>query len=204
MELFTRKGFLGDFTLFAQWRVERYFENPSRFPDKSVLLTFDDGYRTMMTVTLPILLTFGYPAVIFVPTAFIGIHNLFDKDVEPLEEICSWNDLLMLENNGVSIQSHGVSHRPFTDLHKAEQLEELLFSKELLESRLENKVEVFAYPYGDPGVDPKTTSDLVSRAGYKAAFLYGGGEVSVPVVDSYRVTRVAMGPDVNIENCIGK
>ena len=157
----------------------------------------------MLTVTLPILLTFGYPGVVFVPSGFIGKNNAFDNGVEPMEMICSWQDLIVLEKSGCSIQSHGVSHRPFTDLNRAELFEELLFSKELLESRLENKVEAFAFPYGDSGADPYSTSKLVSSARYRAAFLYGGGPVIFPNVDPYRITRVAMGPDTNLMNLFG-
>ena len=109
---------------------------PDTLPDRSALLTFDDGYRSILTVALPSLLRFRYPAVLFVPTDFIGGHNTFDDGIEPEEAICSWDELRELERHGVSIQSHGVTHRPFSKLELDEQKEELIRSKSRLEMRL--------------------------------------------------------------------
>src|SRR4051812_49284429 len=48
---------------------------PESLPERSVLITFDDGYRSMRTVALPLLQEFGFPAVLFVPSAFVGGQN---------------------------------------------------------------------------------------------------------------------------------
>src|SRR5229473_133549 len=56
--------------------------DPKSLPDRSALLTFDDGYQSTLTVALPWLQRFGYPAVVFVPTAYIGGINSFDLDNE--------------------------------------------------------------------------------------------------------------------------
>src|SRR5215204_3308998 len=66
---------------------------PESLPERAALLTFDDGYRSMRTVALPWLLRFGYPAVLFVPTDYIGGLNGFDTGYEPQEAICDWDDL---------------------------------------------------------------------------------------------------------------
>ena len=71
-------------------------ETPDPLPERAVLLTFDDGYRSMREVALPLLLQFGYPGVLFVPTDFIGGRNLFNADDEPEEAICDWDDLRRL------------------------------------------------------------------------------------------------------------
>jgi peptidoglycan/xylan/chitin deacetylase (PgdA/CDA1 family) len=61
---------------------------PESLPERAALLTFDDGYRSMRTVALPWLLRFGYPAVLFAPTDYIGGFNGFDTGYEPEEAIC--------------------------------------------------------------------------------------------------------------------
>src|SRR5215203_5566784 len=50
-------------------------------PERSVLITFDDGYRSNLEVAVPLLRRFGYCGVIFVPTGFIGGYNAFDADI---------------------------------------------------------------------------------------------------------------------------
>src|SRR5262249_41433636 len=63
--------------------------DPTRLPQRAALITFDDGYRCVLEVALPCLLRFGYPAVHFVPTDYIGGRNWFDQGAEPEEPICA-------------------------------------------------------------------------------------------------------------------
>jgi hypothetical protein len=66
-------------------------------------------------------LLFGFPAVAFVATGYIGGRSTFDGGVEPEEPMCDWDDLLELQRQGVSVQSHGVLHRGFSALGPAER-----------------------------------------------------------------------------------
>jgi peptidoglycan/xylan/chitin deacetylase (PgdA/CDA1 family) len=174
-------------------------ENPSSLPERSALITFDDGYRSMVTVVLPVLRGLGLPAVLFVPTDYVGGNNTFDSGAEPQEAICDWSELQELEREGVSIQAHSVSHRHFSNLSIEEQTTELLGSKAVLENRLGKPVEIFAFPYGDDGLNPGELEGELERAGYRAACLYRGGPVSFPVANPYRLPRLAMGPETNLE-----
>jgi peptidoglycan/xylan/chitin deacetylase (PgdA/CDA1 family) len=175
---------------------------PESLPRRAALLTFDDGYRSNLTKAVPWLVRFGYPAVMFVPTDFIGRRNSFDRDAEPDEAICTWEELRELERAGVSIQSHGVSHRTLSALDPSEQEVELVRSKAVLEDGLDKPVEVFCYPYGDAGRDAERTARTLQRAGYQAACLYGGGPNPVPPADSYGLARLAMGPDTNLREAL--
>lgn len=180
----------------------RGLAEPDILPERAALITFDDGYRSILDYGLPELRSFNYPAVMFVPTAFIGGHNDFDADNEPAEAICGWAELRELERCGVTVQSHAVSHRAFSGLNPAEQEQELLRSKAALEDGLGKPVEVFSYPYGDCGPEPEATRRVLERTGYRAACLYGSGPQRVPVADPYRLTRLAMGPDTDLPRCL--
>lgn len=179
----------------------RGLEEPSSLPRKAALLTFDDGYRSMRRFALPWLRRLGYPAVLFMPTRFIGRTNSFDLANEPREVMCDWDDLRDLERWGISVQSHGVSHRAFPSLDTAEQRQELLRSKRVLEKRLGKPVEVFAFPYGADGRSAEQRRRLrrvLEEVGYRAACVYGGGPRRVPITNPYRLPRLAMGPDTNL------
>jgi peptidoglycan/xylan/chitin deacetylase (PgdA/CDA1 family) len=180
----------------------RGLADPDSLPERAALITFDDGYRSFLDSGLPALRAFGFPAVMFVPTAFIGGHNDFDADNEPGEAICGWEHLRELERCGVSVQSHSVSHRAFSELNPTEQEQELLRSKAALEDGLGKPVEVFSYPYGECGPEPVAARKVVERAGYRAACLYGGRPQRMPVADPYRLARVAMGPDTDLPRCL--
>jgi peptidoglycan/xylan/chitin deacetylase (PgdA/CDA1 family) len=171
----------------------RGLAEPGTLPERAALITFDDGYRSVRDVALPWLERFGFPGVLFVPTDFVGRTNLFDAESEPEEPLCDWGELRELVRRGVAVESHGASHRTFSELTPSERTLELERSKAALEARLGQTVQLFAYPYGDDAGAPQ-----VREAGYRAAFGYGGGPISLPLEDPYRVERLAMGPDSDL------
>jgi peptidoglycan/xylan/chitin deacetylase (PgdA/CDA1 family) len=176
----------------------RGLRQPECLPSRAALLTFDDGCRQFLDVAFPCLQSFGYPAVQFLPTAFIGGRNSFDAENEPKEPIFCWNDLRTLERHGISIQSHGVTHRSFSELSVGELRDEIVRSKAVLEDGLGKPIEIFAYPSGDVGASSSVARLALRLAGYRAAFLYGGGPVGFPITDPYRLPRLAMGPDTDL------
>ena len=169
---------------------------PTQLPERAALVTFDDGHRSVRELALPLLQDFGFPAVLFMPTDFVGRTNVFDLESEPEERLCDWDDLRGLVRAGVAVQSHGASHRAFSELTPGERALELESSKAVLEAELGQAVELFSYPYGDDG---GTAPETLARAGYRAAFAYGGGPVSTPLADPYLLERLAMGPDTDLE-----
>src|SRR5262249_46686182 len=46
----------------------RGLDAPDSLPERAALITFDDGYRSLLDAAVPQLIRFGYPGVVFVPT----------------------------------------------------------------------------------------------------------------------------------------
>ena len=94
-----------------------HYVDGAPLPDGAVLITFDDGYRDNLENAAPVLHKHGYPAVQFVPLAYVG-----DRQPLPHEEhlaasgvinrTVDWEELGELERLGVRIESHGISHQP--------------------------------------------------------------------------------------------
>jgi peptidoglycan/xylan/chitin deacetylase (PgdA/CDA1 family) len=182
----------------------RGLDDADTFPERAALLTFDDAYRSMREVAIPLLRRFKYPSVLFVSTDYIGGYNTFDDGIEPREPICDWNDLQELARAGVSIQSHGASHRKLSELTLIEIEQELLRSKASLEENVGSSVETMAFPYGDHGGHWHHIEPVLEKAGYQAACLYGGGLVTFPGAERYRLPRLAMGPDTDLAGELGR
>jgi len=180
-----------DLAAFLQGLTE-----PERLPERTAFITFDDGYRSVLELALPWLESFAYPAVLFMPTDFVGGTNMFDS--EPEEPLCDWDELRELVRRGVAVQSHGESHRAFSELAPTERALELERSKAVLEAELAQPVELFAYPYGDDAGAAPDVRAALARTGYRAACLYGGGTFTFPPQDPYRLERLAMGPDTDL------
>jgi peptidoglycan/xylan/chitin deacetylase (PgdA/CDA1 family) len=184
----------------AGWRfldvsdVLRGLRDPRDLPPASALVTFDDGYRSLLERGLTVLRELKCPGVVFVPTAHVGSVNAFDQGIEePLEPLCTWDELRELEANGISVQSHGFRHLRLSSADPNLLQAEIAQSKREVEERLQKTVEVFAFPYGDGGRDPAAATRILRRCGYHAACLYGGGPVALPAVDPYRLSRLPLG-----------
>jgi peptidoglycan/xylan/chitin deacetylase (PgdA/CDA1 family) len=92
-----------------------------------------------------------------------------EKDLlkEPLNATFDWNTMAALHASGVSFGSHTFSHPILTQLPPDTVASEVITSKQCIETRLNGRCDMFAYPNGNcsPGV-----RDAVARAGYHFAF----------------------------------
>ena len=57
--------------------VLAHYRDHAPLPEGAVLITFDDGYRDNLENAAPILHRHGYPAVQFVPLAYVGDRQPF-------------------------------------------------------------------------------------------------------------------------------
>jgi peptidoglycan/xylan/chitin deacetylase (PgdA/CDA1 family) len=173
-------------------------DDPARLPEKALLLTFDDAYRSLHAAALPHLRRLGHPGVVFVPTGFVGGTSDWDRGAEPEERVCTWDELAELEASGISVQAHSCTHRTFSELTTDEIGEELVLARREIEIRLRTSVTLFAYPFGDDG-EPAQAHTPLPDSGYRAAFRYGGGAFELADADLFRLPRLALGPDSDLE-----
>jgi peptidoglycan/xylan/chitin deacetylase (PgdA/CDA1 family) len=174
-------------------------DDSATVPARSALITFDDADATLLTGGLATLERYRIPAVVFVPTDFIGATNEFDEGDQPPERICSWDELRELARHGISVQAHSASHRRLSELGDSEAYSELGRCKHVLEDHLGAAVEAFAYPFGDVGRDPRRIEQMLGELGYRAAFLYGGNcPWSLAAARRFQMARLAMGRDTDL------
>jgi peptidoglycan/xylan/chitin deacetylase (PgdA/CDA1 family) len=167
-------------------------------PEGAVLITFDDGYRDNLLNAAPVLAKHGYPAVQFVPIAYVG-----DAQPLPHERYLSahgvhnptvdWDELRELERYGVRIESHGISHKPLAELEIDEAAREIAISKLELERRLGRPVRAFSYVKGSEADYKPVHPSLVKQAGYDIAFTAVSGANS-PQSDPLQLRRYNVEP----------
>ncbi|MFQ5698533.1 MAG: polysaccharide deacetylase family protein [Myxococcota bacterium] len=133
---------------------------------RPVVLTFDDGYRSVIEHALPVLVEAGLTATLFVVTGRVGATSdwYVHKGGRRLEH-AGWDDLERALRLGFEIGSHGVEHRAIPGLSPAEAESELGRSREELIGRL-GGCDHFAYPFG--ACTPAARS-AVRKAGYRSA-----------------------------------
>jgi peptidoglycan/xylan/chitin deacetylase (PgdA/CDA1 family) len=148
----------------------------SQPPDGKVLaVTFDDAYRSVVRLALPIMTEYGLPGTVFAPTSYIGAErpmrwpgiDRWHGTPHEAELIpCSWPELEQLLEAGWEVGSHTRTHPRLPELTDGELMTELSESRRECEERLRIPCRSIAYPYG--AVD-RRVADAVAAAGYSFA-----------------------------------
>ena len=146
-------------------------DGSAKLPRHPVVLTFDDGYLDASTAVLPRLLARGQKATFFVVSGFCGR----DPSVRVLDghrQYLVWPEVRALDQAGMEIGSHTVTHRRLTGLHRAELHAEVEQSRATLQLYVSRPVEFFAYPYND---QMPWVRHVVEKAGYRGAVVGAHG-----------------------------
>ena len=143
--------------------------------ERTLAVTFDDAYRSVLDVARPILDRLGMPASVYVPTAWPerrepmawpGIDRWLGGPHEHELRCMTWAELRALADAGWDVGSHTRSHPRLPDLADDELDTELAGSRADCEAGLGRPCDSLAYPYG--AVDERVV-EAAGRAGYSYA-----------------------------------
>jgi len=116
---------------------------------RTVVLTFDDGFREVHGVVMPILAEKRLRATAYLVSAYIGgTSRWLAADGEADRPLMSWTEVRELAAAGVEIGAHGHRHLPLDLLPFEAADDEIVRSRRVLEDGLGQAVTSFAYPYG--------------------------------------------------------
>ena len=161
---------------------------------KTVVLTFDDGYRDNYTSAHPLLLKYGAKATLFL------VMDRFDRDWSTTKKAHHDSGELMrepkltdaevremLQSGAWELGAHTLTHALLPDLTDAEKREEIAGSKAELETTFGTTVASFAYPFGIFGNDDEV---LTGAVGYEFAVTTDAGISADIRADALRLKRV--------------
>lgn len=141
-----------------------FFDKNISLPTKPVIITFDDAYKDNYINAFPILKEYGYAATIFTPTGLI--QN---------PEYLTWQEIKEMSGSGlVYFGNHTWSHHSSTNSLQVMEKEIGLADSQLRENG-QNRLGVFAYPYGKSSVQAK---QVLSQMNYQLAFTTTYGNLS--------------------------
>jgi peptidoglycan/xylan/chitin deacetylase (PgdA/CDA1 family) len=134
-----------------------------QLPRRTVVLTFDDGWKSFREHAAPLLKELGFNATLFIYTDFVGSRLGL-----------SWQELRELAAEGFDIQAHSKTHGDMrrkpdepADEYARRLQAELVQPLALFQRQLGQAPRILAYPYGahDDAVVQQTR-----QSGYLAAF----------------------------------
>ncbi|MEJ2384426.1 MAG: polysaccharide deacetylase family protein [Xanthomonadales bacterium] len=139
-------------------------------PDKTVAITFDDGYRSIYDTAWPLLKARNWPFTVFINTEPHDRGN-------PL--FMSWDQLRALHAGGATIANHTVSHPHllprtpgvYDAAWEAWLRREITAAQQRIEAEIGHAGMLFAYPYGE---FDRAVRDVVNALGYAAFGQHSG------------------------------
>lgn len=129
--------------------ISQLFQNDQ---SKKIILTFDDGYKDIITNAYPILQNSGYTASVYIISDYTGRDGYLN-----------WDDIRTLKNAGWEIGSHTTNHPDLTKVSLDEARSEIVNSKSKIETEIGGTISSFCYPSGKYNSD---IEQLVQQAGY--------------------------------------
>ena len=163
--------------------VEAILARGEPIPDKAVVLTIDDGYRSVYDVAWPLLQRYQARATLFIYPDFIGGGKALN-----------WDHLREMAGSGlIEVESHGKSHASLSRLpgdhsetaYRARLQEEINAPRPLFQRELGAPPVYLSYPYGNSS---ETAADELARADFRLAATVTRGDNTV-FTDPYLLHR---------------
>ncbi len=159
-----------------------FIDYKEQLPEKSIVITFDDAWRSIFDVALPILIKYDFTATFFIYTDFIGGGKAM-----------TWKQIETLSKIGFDIQCQTKTHRNLAVPKKNESFKEyfesiemeISYPKKLLKKKLNIDCNFLAYPYGETN---NLVIALLKKHGYRAAFTFDR-KPNPFFIDKYRIYR---------------
>jgi peptidoglycan/xylan/chitin deacetylase (PgdA/CDA1 family) len=162
------------------------------YNNNTIAITFDDGYKSVVTNALPIMEKFNISATIFVLGDF---ENNYGQLRNTLPLLTS-KEIIDLKNKKFEIGFHTKTHRNLTKIDYVDLRNETFKGKMLLEQKIQHKLKYFAYPEGAYNNDVKKA---VAKSGFTFAFTVNAG-ILKQGNDKFTLQRYCIGPDSDINN----
>lgn len=156
-------------------------------PERTIALTFDDGFADVAEEALPVLERHGFRATVFVTTGVVDRRVSFPwYHGRQQPRVLGWDEIGALDREGtLRFEAHTVTHPSLVALDDAGAAHEIAESRRELSDRLDRPVTAFAYP---AGLYSDRERRLAAQAGYTAAVTCEPG-VNCSATDPFALRR---------------
>jgi len=164
-------------------QVLAFLEDGKALPERPVMITVDDGWRSNIDVMLPILERYGFACTIFVTT---GPDAWIFKKFAGLDRGLTAEEVGELHRRGVHIGSHSVTHPYLIEMNDEEIRREFLDSKHTLEAWTGLPCRFLSIP---GNFYNRRIARIARECGYQAVYTANVGTVS-PTTDPFDINRL--------------
>ncbi|MQL50995.1 polysaccharide deacetylase family protein [Desulfofundulus thermobenzoicus] len=208
-----------DYHVISTGELAGFLEGKALLPEKAVVITFDDGYRSFYRYAYPELKSREMPATCFMITAWAG------KKVGGLEYL-TWPEMREMQANGISFFVHtdhshycapttpegnpkpvltnriwlpGKNRLETEYEYRQRVINDLATARDRLEKELHQPVEQIAWPYGAYN---QPLVEIAQSLGYRFCYTTQPGMVTAKT-DPFAIPRLDVGnPDVTAQDLL--
>ncbi len=164
--------------------LSKYLKGLKKFSKPTVILTFDDGYRDILTLK-PYLDKNKIKPALFVLS---DTKNANKSEMDTDRQFLNDNEIRLIIKSGWEIGNHTSTHSNLSNLKKDSQKKEIIESKKTLENKFGIKVDYFAYPRGKYS---KSSLEYVKKAKYELC-LSMDDSIIISSTNPYLIPRVGV------------
>ena len=172
-----------------------HFNEIKDLSSKKFIITFDDGYKDLIINALPLLKKYNFKSKSFIISNLIGKKNIWDELNTNIKdkELMNLSDIHFWLKNGMRVGSHSKSHKKLTLLDKKDAIDEIVNSKDELETLTGKSINAFCYPYG---LHNESIVNIVKEK-YDSAFTTNRSRFDPARHDKYKLPRIDMGKTIS-------
>jgi peptidoglycan/xylan/chitin deacetylase (PgdA/CDA1 family) len=154
-------------------------------PERTVVISFDDGYENFYSQAMPQLAKYGFTATLFMTSGWV-------KEAGPTgpgaAAMLSWAQLADAARAGIEIGGHTCTHPQLDQLSNRNLRDELTVSKRELEDKLGMEVPGVAYPFG---YTSQVVNQMAREAGYQWGYIVGN-KTAARKSDGFAIPRLTV------------
>lgn len=163
------------------------FAAGSAVPERTVVLTFDDGFEDFHRHAIPALIECGFTATVYVTTGWIQDAGPESAATRP-GQMLSWSQVAEAATVGMEVGAHSCQHPQLDQIAAGRLRDELYSSKATLEDKLQIPVPGLAYPYG---YSNRLVREMSREVGYSHGYAVRNMMTS-PGLDLFRLPRLTV------------
>ncbi|ARO87996.1 hypothetical protein EBAPG3_009570 [Nitrosospira lacus] len=136
-----------DYRVIPLSSIHSFLKGEAALPQRAVVITIDDGYRSSYDIAYPILKKYNFPVTLFVYSDFLGSRDAL-----------GWSEMKEMIGSGlVDIQPHSKTHASMAkrlanesdEAYRRRVDEEIRIPSQQIKKGLRLPLHTFAYPFGE-------------------------------------------------------
>ena len=174
------------------------FKNSNEYPEKPIIITFDDVYVNQFEIAYPLLKKYNLKACFYIPFSFVGGTDSWNNGSE---KIMSVSQLKELDPTVIELGLHSFDHRPYSSLSLELIQEDFKKCHNFVSKHALNVCNVVAYPYGNfHRKEPQKTQffEELKKQNIAYGLRIGNWLNKFPIKNNYELNRLDIKGEDNL------